>query len=88
DVTRVMVKVTYNGKTHEEAAVLTNGQWRFSPSANWADGSYQLVVVVEDLAGNVKESTPLDVRIDTTTTINNIVLLTDTGVPDDQLTNV
>ncbi len=88
DVTRVMVKVTYNGKTHEEAAVLTNGQWSFSPSASWADGAYQLVVVVEDLAGNVKESAPLEVRIDTTTTIDNIVLLTDTGVQDDQLTNV
>ncbi|ECG8591719.1 Ig domain protein [Salmonella enterica subsp. salamae] len=88
DVTRVMVKVTYNGKTHEEAAVLTNGQWSFSPSTSWADGSYQLAVVVEDLAGNVKESAPVEVRIDTTTTINNIVLINDTGVPDDQLTKV
>ncbi|ELM6653826.1 non-fimbrial adhesin SiiE [Salmonella enterica] len=88
DVTRVMVKVTYNGKTHEEAAVFTNGQWRFTPSASWADGSYQLAVVVEDLAGNVKESAPLEMRIDTTTTINNIVLLNDTGVQNDQLTNV
>ncbi|EFN6947037.1 Ig-like domain repeat protein [Salmonella enterica subsp. enterica serovar Enteritidis] len=88
DVTRMMVKVTYNGKTHEEAAVFTNGQWRFTPSASWADGSYQLAVVVEDLAGNVKESAPFEVRIDTTTTINNIVLLNDTGVQNDQLTNV
>ncbi|EAQ4293732.1 non-fimbrial adhesin SiiE [Salmonella enterica] len=88
DVTRVMVKVTYNGKMHEEAAVFTNGQWRFTPSASWADGSYQLAVVVEDLAGNVKESAPFEVRIDTTTTINNIVLLNDTGVQNDQLTNV
>ncbi|HAB1660553.1 TPA_asm: Ig-like domain repeat protein [Salmonella bongori] len=88
DVTRVMVKVTYNGKTHEEAAVFSNGQWRFTPSASWADGSYQLAVVVEDRAGNVKESAPLEVRIDTTTTINNIVLLNDTGVQNDQLTNV
>ncbi|EJD9492156.1 non-fimbrial adhesin SiiE [Salmonella enterica] len=88
DVTRVMVKVTYNGKTHEEAAVFTNGQWRFTPSASWADGSYQLAVVVEDLAGNVKESAPFEVRIDTTTTINNIVLLNDTGVQNDQLTIV
>ncbi|ELH3827614.1 non-fimbrial adhesin SiiE [Salmonella enterica] len=88
DVTRVMVKVTYNGKTHEEAAVFTNGQWRFTPSASWADGSYQLAVVVEDLAGNVKASAPFEVRIDTTTTINNIVLLNDTGVQNDQLTNV
>ncbi|EHR1801874.1 non-fimbrial adhesin SiiE [Salmonella enterica] len=88
DVTRVMVKVTYNGKTHEEAAVFTNGQWRFTPSASWADGSYQLAVVVEDLAGNVKGSAPFEVRIDTTTTINNIVLLNDTGVQNDQLTNV
>ncbi len=88
DVTCVMVKVTYNGKTHEEAAVFTNGQWRFTPSASWADGSYQLAVVVEDLAGNVKESAPFEVRIDTTTTINNIVLLNDTGVQNDQLTNV
>ncbi|EHV1536828.1 non-fimbrial adhesin SiiE [Salmonella enterica] len=88
DVTRVMVKVTYNGKTHEEAAVFTNDQWRFTPSASWADGSYQLAVVVEDLAGNVKESAPFEVRIDTTTTINNIVLLNDTGVQNDQLTNV
>ncbi|EBK4927330.1 Ig-like domain repeat protein [Salmonella enterica subsp. enterica serovar Typhimurium] len=88
DVTRVMVKVTYNGQTHEEAAVFTNGQWRFTPSASWADGSYQLAVVVEDLAGNVKESAPFEVRIDTTTTINNIVLLNDTGVQNDQLTNV
>ncbi|MFO5251845.1 non-fimbrial adhesin SiiE [Salmonella enterica subsp. enterica serovar Stanley] len=88
DVTRVMVKVTYNGKTHEEAAVFTNGQWRFTPSASWADGSYQLAVVVEDMAGNVKESAPFEVRIDTTTTINNIVLLNDTGVQNDQLTNV
>ncbi|EDJ0331828.1 hypothetical protein GEX13_23335, partial [Salmonella enterica] len=43
---------------------------------------------MEDLAGNVKESAPLEVRIDTTTTINNIVLLNDTGVQNDQLTNV
>ncbi|WP_079778408.1 Ig-like domain-containing protein [Salmonella bongori] len=88
DVTRVMVKVTYNGKTHEEAAVFSNGQWRFTPSASWTDGSYQLAVVVEDRAGNVKESAPLEVRIDTTTTVNNIVLLNDTGVQNDQLTNV
>ncbi|WP_348253731.1 Ig-like domain-containing protein, partial [Salmonella enterica] len=31
DVTRVMVKETYNAKTHEEAAGITNGQWRFTP---------------------------------------------------------
>ncbi|KSB79703.1 hypothetical protein LFZ51_00300 [Salmonella enterica subsp. arizonae serovar 63:g,z51:- str. So 20/20] len=87
DVLSVMVRVTHNGSSHEEAAVFTNGKWSFSPSVSWADGLYQLAVVVEDRAGNVKESTPLDVRIDTTTTINTIVLLNDTGILGDQLTN-
>ncbi|EBJ1202397.1 Ig-like domain repeat protein [Salmonella enterica] len=87
DALHVMVRVTHNGSSHEEAAVFNNGKWRFSPSVSWADGLYQLAVVVEDRAGNVKESAPLDVRIDTTTTINNIVLLNDTGVLGDQLTN-
>ncbi|EJI1183997.1 Ig-like domain repeat protein, partial [Salmonella enterica] len=87
DALHVMVRVTHNGSSHEEAAVFNNGKWRFSPSVSWADGLYQLAVVVEDRAGNVKESAQLDVRIDTTTTINNIVLLNDTGVLGDQLTN-
>ncbi|EGG3389258.1 Ig-like domain repeat protein, partial [Salmonella enterica] len=87
DALHVMVRVTHNGSSHEEAAVFNNGKWSFSPSVSWADGLYQLAVVVEDRAGNVKESAQLDVRIDTTTTINNIVLLNDTGVLGDQLTN-
>ncbi|ASG78323.1 Ig-like domain repeat protein [Salmonella enterica subsp. diarizonae serovar 50:k:z str. MZ0080] len=87
DALHVMVRVTHNDSSHEEAAVFNNGKWSFSPSVSWADGLYQLAVVVEDRAGNVKESAQLDVRIDTTTTINNIVLLNDTGVLGDQLTN-
>ncbi|EEE2030948.1 Ig-like domain repeat protein [Salmonella enterica subsp. enterica serovar Cerro] len=88
DAHSVILRITQGGNSQEVTLTQVGGQWRFTPSASWADGSYQLAVVVEDLAGNVKESAPFEVRIDTTTTINNIVLLNDTGVQNDQLTNV
>ncbi|EHS9494185.1 Ig-like domain repeat protein, partial [Salmonella enterica] len=63
------------------------GQWTFMPASDWVDGNYTLTVKVEDRAGNVSQSAPLAVTIDTQTEINNIVLVNDTGVPDDNLTN-
>ncbi|WP_408536191.1 Ig-like domain-containing protein, partial [Salmonella enterica] len=50
-------------------------------------GSYTLTVEVQDNAGNVRQSTPLVVTVDTQTSITDIKLVNDHGEPDDNLTN-
>ncbi|EAO6627241.1 Ig-like domain repeat protein, partial [Salmonella enterica] len=87
DAIRVAVQVTHNGTSKEVELTQSGGQWHFTPTSDWADGKYTLTVKVEDRAGNINQSVPLAVTIDTQTEINNIVLVNDTGVPDDNLTN-
>ncbi|EJU8569083.1 Ig-like domain repeat protein, partial [Salmonella enterica] len=87
DAIRVAVQVTHNGTNQEVELTQSGGQWHFTPASNWVDGNYTLTVKVEDRAGNVSQSAPLAVTIDTQTEINNIVLVNDTGMPDDNLTN-
>ncbi|ELD1049192.1 Ig-like domain repeat protein, partial [Salmonella enterica] len=87
DASRVVVTVTHNGTNQEVELTQSGGQWTFMPASDWTDGNYTLTVKVEDRAGNVSQSAPLAVTIDTQTEINNIVLVNDTGVPDDNLTN-
>ncbi|EAQ8020864.1 Ig domain protein, partial [Salmonella enterica] len=87
DASRVVVTVTHNGTNQEVELTQIGGQWTFMPASDWTDGNYTLTVKVEDRAGNVSQSAPLAVTIDTQTEINNIVLVNDTGVPDDNLTN-
>ncbi|EDX0816806.1 Ig-like domain repeat protein, partial [Salmonella enterica subsp. enterica] len=87
DAIRVAVQVTHNGTSKEVELTQSGGQWHFTPASNWVDGNYTLTVKVEDRAGNVSQSAPLAVTIDTQTEINSIVLVNDTGVPDDNLTN-
>ncbi|EAU6968781.1 Ig-like domain repeat protein, partial [Salmonella enterica] len=87
DAIRVAVQVTHNGTSKEVELTQSGGQWHFTPASNWVDGNYTLTVKVEDRAGNVSQSAPLAVAIDTQTEINNIVLVNDTGMPDDNLTN-
>ncbi|AIP97952.1 hypothetical protein N898_15995 [Salmonella enterica subsp. arizonae serovar 62:z36:- str. RKS2983] len=87
DASRVAVQVTHNGTNQEVELTQSGGQWHFTPASNWVDGNYTLTVKVEDRAGNVSQSAPLAVTIDTQTEINNIVLVNDTGMPDDNLTN-
>ncbi|EDQ4606924.1 Ig domain protein, partial [Salmonella enterica subsp. arizonae] len=87
DASRVVVTVTHNGTNQEVELTQSGGQWTFMPASDWVDGNYTLTVKVEDRAGNVSQSAPLAVTIDTQTEINNIVLVNDTGVPDDNLTN-
>ncbi|EHW7085926.1 Ig-like domain repeat protein, partial [Salmonella enterica] len=87
DAIRVAVQVTHNGTNQEVELTQIGGQWHFTPTSNWVDGNYTLTVKVEDRAGNVSQSAPLAVTIDTQTEINNIVLVNDTGMPDDNLTN-
>ncbi|OLW41492.1 hypothetical protein P284_21650, partial [Salmonella enterica subsp. arizonae serovar 18:z4,z23:- str. CVM N5] len=87
DASRVVVTVTHNGTNQEVELTQIGGQWTFMPASDWVDGNYTLTVKVEDRAGNVSQSAPLAVTIDTQTEINNIVLVNDTGVPDDNLTN-
>ncbi|ELY8290682.1 Ig-like domain repeat protein, partial [Salmonella enterica] len=87
DASRVAVQVTHNGTNQEVELTQSGGQWHFTPASNWVDGNYTLTVKVEDRAGNVSQSAPLAVAIDTQTEINNIVLVNDTGMPDDNLTN-
>ncbi|ELS4064203.1 Ig-like domain repeat protein, partial [Salmonella enterica] len=81
------VQVTHNGTSKEVELTQSGGQWHFTPTSDWADGKYTLTVKVEDRAGNINQSMPLAVTIDTQTEINSIVLVNDTGVPDDNLTN-
>ncbi|EFR1551510.1 Ig-like domain repeat protein, partial [Salmonella enterica] len=87
DAIRVAVQVTHNGTSKEVELTQSGGQWHFTPTSDWADGKYTLTVKVEDRAGNINQSMPLAVTIDTQTGINSIVLVNDTGVPDDNLTN-
>ncbi|EEF3105346.1 Ig-like domain repeat protein, partial [Salmonella enterica] len=87
DAIRVAVQVTHNGTSKEVELTQSGGQWHFTPASNWVDGNYTLTVKVEDRAGNINQSVPLAVTIDTQTEINSIVLVNDTGVPDDNLTN-
>ncbi|EEE2767473.1 Ig domain protein, partial [Salmonella enterica subsp. diarizonae] len=87
DASRVVVTVTHDGKSEEVALTKNGGGWTFTPDSAWTDGRYTLTVTVEDDAGNIRHSAPLAVTIDTQTEINNIVLVNDTGVPDDNLTN-
>ncbi|EIZ5756614.1 Ig-like domain repeat protein, partial [Salmonella enterica] len=87
DAIRVAVQVTHNGTNQEVELTQSGGQWHFTPASNWVDGNYTLTVKVEDRAGNINQSVPLAVTIDTQTEINSIVLVNDTGVPDDNLTN-
>ncbi|HAF0486098.1 TPA: Ig-like domain repeat protein, partial [Salmonella enterica subsp. enterica serovar Wien] len=87
DVSRVTVEVMHNGIKQEVPLVQTGGQWRFAPTSDWADGDYILTVKVEDRAGNVKQSAPLTVTVDTHIAIDRIELVNDSGIPDDNLTN-
>ncbi|WP_170917710.1 Ig-like domain-containing protein, partial [Salmonella enterica] len=87
DVSRVTVEVMHNGIKQEVPLVQTGGQWRFAPTSDWADGDYILTVKVEDRAGNVKQSAPLTVTVDTHIAIDRIELVNDSGIPGDNLTN-
>lgn len=87
DAHSVILRITQGGNSQEVTLAQVGGQWRFTPDADWADGSYTLTVEVTDNAGNVRQSTPLVVTVDTQTSITDITLVNDHGVPDDNLTN-
>ncbi|HAK3865746.1 TPA: hypothetical protein H1U90_004417, partial [Salmonella enterica] len=87
DASRVVVEVMHNGSKQEVLLTQSGGQWRFVPASDWADGDYILTVKVEDSAGNVKQSAPLTVTVDTQIAIDNIELVNDSGIPNDNLTN-
>ncbi|HCL5258834.1 TPA: Ig-like domain repeat protein, partial [Salmonella enterica] len=87
DASRVVVEVMHNGRKQEVVLTQTGGQWRFMPTSDWADGNYILTVKVEDGAGNVKQSAPLTVTVDTQIAIDSIELVNDSGIDHDNLTN-
>ncbi|ECE6109767.1 Ig-like domain repeat protein, partial [Salmonella enterica subsp. enterica] len=87
DAHRVVVQVMHNGVSEEIELSHLNGSWLFIPGNTWADGSYTLTVKVEDRAGNVKQSAPLTVTVDTHIAIDRIELVNDSGIPGDNLTN-
>ncbi|WP_145519539.1 Ig-like domain-containing protein [Yersinia mollaretii] len=94
DVTTVEVTIENIGNNRAETATATKnskGQWTFTPSTDWADGSYRLTVKVADAAGNTRDSKPLEVTI--ATKLTNLAIEfaehQDTGSSDnDQLTNI
>ncbi|EDF5270884.1 hypothetical protein IP259_004475, partial [Salmonella enterica] len=87
DASQVMVVVTHNGKSEELTLTQVSGRWHFTPDSDWTDGNYTLTVKVEDKAGNMSQSSPLTVTVDTQTVINSIVLVNDTGIVGDNMTN-
>ncbi|SUG51688.1 large repetitive protein [Salmonella enterica subsp. arizonae] len=87
DVIRVALQIMHNGKNEVVALTKSGGNWVFTPSRDWADGSYTLQVTVEDEAGNIRQSTPLIVKVDTQIAIDNIELINDAGIVGDNLTN-
>ncbi|EGA6601670.1 Ig-like domain repeat protein, partial [Salmonella enterica] len=87
DALRVVVQVTHNGVNEQIVLTQDGGNWVFTPASTWDDGSYTLQVTVEDEAGNIRQSTPLTVKVDTQIAINSIELINDTGIADDNITN-
>ncbi|EFQ7999860.1 hypothetical protein H0F47_004276, partial [Salmonella enterica] len=87
DASQVMVVVTHNGKSEELTLTQVSGRWHFTPDSDWTDGNYTLTVKVEDKAGNMSQSSPLTVTVDTQTVINSIVLVNDSGIVGDNMTN-
>ncbi|EDW1846984.1 hypothetical protein EK57_005083, partial [Salmonella enterica subsp. enterica] len=88
DARHVTVEVQH-GSTREvlKATQGANGRWSFTPAGDWADGQYTLTVKVEDEAGNIRQSAPLTVTVDTQTAIDGIELVNDHGISGDNLTN-
>ncbi|EGF0300918.1 hypothetical protein IBP44_004411, partial [Salmonella enterica] len=87
DVASVVVSVTHDGTTSVFDASQEAGGWRFTPDRDWTDGSYTLSVTVTDKAGNVSQSTPLTVTVDTHISIGKVELINDSGVVGDNMTN-
>ncbi|EGL5267148.1 hypothetical protein IQ658_004329, partial [Salmonella enterica] len=87
DVASVVVSVTHDGTTSVFDASQEAGGWRFTPDSDWADGSYTLSVMVTDKAGNVSQSTPLTVTVDTHISIDKVELVNDSSVVGDNMTN-
>ena len=80
------VTVTLDGQT-TVVQPQSDGTYSFMPPVALADNSYELVVTVTDTAGNTRNSS-LAFEVDTTTSVNNITLINDTGdSAADNLTN-
>ncbi|EDE9523418.1 hypothetical protein GBE30_22510, partial [Salmonella enterica] len=88
DARYVTVEVQH-GSTREvlKATQSASGRWSFTPVGDWADGQYTLTVKVEDEAGNIRQSVPLTVTVDTQTAIDGIELVNDHGISGDNLTS-
>ncbi|POB97910.1 hypothetical protein CRN41_12740, partial [Vibrio vulnificus] len=62
----VVTVEVFNGETKlGNATQAQDGSWSFTPSADLADGTYDLSVKVTDKAGNSDTSDALKVTIDT-----------------------
>ncbi|EJO9863097.1 TPA: Ig-like domain-containing protein, partial [Salmonella enterica] len=88
DARYVTVEVQH-GSVREvlKATQSASGRWSFTPVGDWADGQYTLTVKVEDEAGNIRQSAPLTVTVDTQTAIDGIELVNDHGISGDNLTS-
>ncbi|HDR2795657.1 TPA: Ig-like domain repeat protein, partial [Enterobacter asburiae] len=81
-----VVSVTLNINGQSWPVTIKDGIGEFTVPVDLADGVWQAELIVVDNAGNTRSST-MSITIDTVTSVDAIVLQSDTGVQNDWMTN-
>lgn len=83
----VKIQLIINGKTYDVPLVAGATSYRYTMPNDMDLGTYPVEVRIEDAAGNVSSET-IQVTIDTSTSVDGITLIDDSGVVGDWITNV